>query len=234
MKQLGPRSTRRHGRGVAPKPTHESTPDMIVRVARKFESLPSTGTIVDCTSNSGRWKDLSPFILPGGPLYAGHVAKNMENAWQFAKVYATHADSDGNPTCDYWAWATAGWGDARAHRYPMGKGAKPLYSLWNGNHLGYLEARRRIYAPLYARAVVKTEAFAALQKAVDEGTGTLYLRDYDGYDHTALGMSFADVFDEPRKKMGHAFVLAMLLTRWEDERFSATHWLSYASAENRG
>jgi hypothetical protein len=35
----------------------------------------------------------------------------------------------------------------------MGRGAKPEYSLWDGERLDYIEARKRIYAPLYARAV---------------------------------------------------------------------------------
>jgi hypothetical protein len=198
---------------------------MIVRVATKFEALPADATVVDCTSASGEWRDLSPFLLPGGRLYGEYRAHTMENAWQFAKVYAVHATEHGEPTDAYWAWATAGWTDTRAHRYPMGKGAVPLYSLWRGEHLGYLEARRRIYAPLYARAVVKTPAFARLRRLVGEEGGTLYLRDYDGYDHKKIGMDYAAVFDEPRRKMGHAFVLAMLLDGWEDERFSTARWM---------
>lgn len=39
----------------------------------------------------------------------------------------------------------------------------------------------------------------------------LVLWDFDGYDHQALGISLAEVIEDPRRKMGHAFVLAMLL-----------------------
>jgi hypothetical protein len=38
------------------------------------------------------------------------------------------------------------------------------------------------------------------------------LRDWDGYDHLALGCSIAAVAGNPRRKMGHAFVLWALLT----------------------
>jgi len=31
----------------------------------------------------------------------------------------------------------------------MGRGVKPLYSLWDGKKLGYIEARIAIYDPLY-------------------------------------------------------------------------------------
>lgn len=73
---------------------------------------------------------------------------NMENAWQYAKVYKRHTSSLGNPTSDYWVWARQGWSSRIANRYPMGKGSKPEYSLWNGEKLGYIDARRKIYAPL--------------------------------------------------------------------------------------
>lgn len=71
----------------------------------------------------------------------------MENAWQYAKVYKQHTHN-GAPTSDYWDWARAGWSNPSAVRFPMGRGAKPEYSLWDGQRLGYIEARKKIYAPL--------------------------------------------------------------------------------------
>lgn len=92
----------------------------------------------------------------------------------------------------------------------MGKGATPLYSLWGGEKLGYLEARKRIYFPLYAKAVVETPAFGTLLDLYRrEGSVTLW--DFDGYDHLALGLSLKEVVNNPHRKMGHAFVLAHLL-----------------------
>jgi hypothetical protein len=46
----------------------------------------------------------------------------------------------------------------------QGRGAKPLYSLWDGEKLGYIDARKRIYAPLYASAVVHADAFLELER----------------------------------------------------------------------
>src|SRR5579885_3078321 len=113
-------------------------------------------TVVNTTSRAETlWeRTLSPFFLGPIELYGGRVSKNMENAWQFAKVYEEHANrTNGAPNAAYWKWAEAGWADSRARRYPMGRGAKPLYSLWDGKHLGYVEARSKIYGPLYGRAV---------------------------------------------------------------------------------
>jgi hypothetical protein len=134
----------------------------------------------------------------------------MENAWQFSKVYPEHVTECGLLTSKYWDWAKKGWSDTWAHRYPMGKGAIPLFSYWDGERLGYIDARKKIYAPLYANAVVKTKAYERLCELYKE-RGTITLFDFDGYDHHKLNMTLKDVINNPDRKMGHAFVLAMLL-----------------------
>jgi len=116
--------------------------------------------IVNTTSSSKNWsKELSPFYIGPVNLYDGYTSKNFENTWQYSKVYKQHTDELGNPTEEYWNWAKAGWNDDWAHRYPMGLGAIPLYSLWQGEKLGYIAARKKIYIPLYKEAVSKTEAY---------------------------------------------------------------------------
>ena len=126
--------------------------------------------IINTTSKSTNWsKGLSPFYLGSVELYGGHVAKNVENAWQFSKVYPEYADEEQNPTDEYFKWAKEGWTDSYAHRYPMGKGKIPLYSYWEGHKLTYIEARRAIYAPIYAKAVVNTPAFEQLLDLYESG-----------------------------------------------------------------
>ena len=156
-------------------------------------------------------KELSPFHLGPCKLYGKYISRNMENAWQFSKVYHKFANN-GEPTQDYFKWAENGWFDEKAHRYPMGKGAIPLYSYWDGEKIGYIDARKTIYAPLYAEQVVKTEKFKMLQNLVNTGT-EITLLDYDAYDHIKRNMTLTDVLNNPKSKMGHAFVLAMLLTK---------------------
>jgi hypothetical protein len=146
------------------------------------------------------------------------VAQNVENAWQFAKVYPKHVDDNGDPTEAYWEWAKAGWADTRAHRYPMGKGAIPLYSYWDGKKLGYIAARKAIYAPLYCRAVESTDAYQRLKQMYEENL-PLWLKDFDGYDYRKLNISLNEVLNCETRKMGHAFVLAMMLENnrcWEN------------------
>lgn len=193
-----------------------------IRVVGMYTKLKNTSesqtgtTIIDTTSKAGVWSGLSPFLLGPCPLYDGRTATNVENAWQFAKLYSKHADAQGNPTDEYWKWAEAGWNDPKPHRYPMGKGARPLCSLWMDQsgqlvRLGYVEARKAIYAPVYARAVRDSNAFAMLS-TLYKTEKLIYLRDYDGYDEVKEQMTLTDVLNLSSRKMGHAFVLKMMLT----------------------
>src|SRR5690606_12197807 len=120
-----------------------------------------------------------------------YISKNVENAWQYSKVYRQHADEHGEPTERYWEWAVAGWNNPRAQRYPAGKGVKPLYSLWDEKHVDYIEAKKTIYVPLYCRAVVVSKAFEKL-KQIYETFGEIVLWDFDAYDHRSLAMDWDD------------------------------------------
>ena len=167
--------------------------------------------IVDTTSHSTNWsRDLSPFFIAPVDLYDRYKSQNVENAWQFSKLYPEYANENGDPTEAYYKWAEKGWNNEYAYRYPMGKGKIPLCSIWDKQRLDYIEARKQIYVPLYVKAVVKTEAFTKL-KELYESEDQITLIDFDGYDYLMRCLSLEDVLNNPKRKMGHAFVLAMLL-----------------------
>lgn len=177
------------------------------------DKIPDNATLIYVVSRASGWsRGLSPFFLGPCELYNGMIAKNVENAWQYSKVYKCHMDELNNPTKEYWKWAKSGWANNRAQRYPMGKGVKPEYSLWNGNKLGYIAARKHIYVPLYSRAVRKSNAYAKLRELCLREE-LVYLWDFDGFDNEKLGMSLKDVLNDPTRTMGHAFILARMLER---------------------
>ncbi|CAF0988114.1 unnamed protein product [Rotaria magnacalcarata] len=172
--------------------------------------------------------EFSPFLLGPIELYPNSkdgkmwIAKNMENAWQFCKVYRQFTDIDGNsPSEAYWKWAEKGWNDSKPHRFPLGRVAvKPLYSLWNGKQLSYIEARKTIYAPLYAKYVEQTDAYRKLNEIYikyccgdqnDKHKKPMGLLDFDGWDHLGQDYTLEQVINMEKPKMGHAFVLAGLL-----------------------
>lgn len=195
----------------------------MVTVISKKESLqsqvlnPDDYFVIDCTSkgiDSMMAHGLSPFYL--GPIncYDGLTASCVENAWQYAKVYDGMIDSNGNPTNLYFDWRDNGFQKEKASRYPMGKGIAPLYSYWKiGNYyykLDYIQSRKLIYIPIYAKAVVKTDAFARLKDLVNQGYN-LALSDFDGYNNDAFNLNMKQVVNNTKKIMGHTFVLKMLL-----------------------
>jgi len=203
-------------------PVAASMEGSIIRVISHRAKPPTSAfsVVVDTTSHSGDWsRGLSPFYLGPIKLYGEESAQVFENAYQYCKLYPIHA-RDGEPGEEYYKWARAGWANATANRRPMGR-TKPICAVYNGDLLGYVEARKRIYCTLYAEAVQKTDAWVELVKTYNDcrNTGkTLYLRDYDGYNcyKTRKGVDvclqkYNQVLNNPDKIMGHAFVLAMML-----------------------
>jgi hypothetical protein len=168
--------------------------------------VPSPLPSFDVTTHGREFRALSPMLLGPAPLYSGMWSRTVENAWQFAKRYPGYEDP-----AVYWPWARAGWDNPRAVRYPLGKGARPLHTLWAGDEFGYIEARRRVYIPLYAQAVRfgPLNLFLHLRRYARQGD--IVITDFDAYDHRALGYSWDDVIADPGRKMGHGFVLAMMI-----------------------
>jgi hypothetical protein len=173
---------------------------------------PDDALVINTTSRSSNWsRGLSPFFVGPVDLYNGFTAINVENGWQFSKVYPYYADEDGNPSDRYFKWAEEGWNDTKAHRYPMGRDTvPPLYSWWDGEKLSYVEARKKIYIPLYSNAVRKTSAFEKLKELHDAGE-TLYLQDFDAHNLVPGDFDYMTLVNNSNIKVGHAYVLAMML-----------------------
>lgn len=187
------------------------------KVASDFQVINTTSK-----DKNGLGGQLSPFFLGPVSIYEEITAKNLENAWQFSKVYPEHFDSlNHNILNSYFEWAHKGWSDSFAHRYPMGKGKIPLFSfwkifnkdlnLWETKEWGYIDARINIYIPLYAKLVYKTSAFNKL-KTMLKFQHKIALWDFDGYDFEKRGMTYKDVIFCEKYKCGHAFVIYGLLT----------------------
>jgi hypothetical protein len=183
---------------------------MIYVVNPQFK-IPDKAIVVNTTSRShDLGHGLSPFLIGPCSLYDGHISKNMENAWQFSKVYEYYLEDDGTVGERYIKWAQEGWSDTRAHRYPMGRGAKPLYSYWDGHTYGYVDARKKIYIPLYQEAVQKRKAWQEL-KNLYEFARPIYLIDFDAHNLTPGTFDYWELWNNPNIKVGHAYVLAMML-----------------------
>lgn len=188
--------------------------------------------IIDTTSHAEDfWKQLSPFFLKT------ENGIKIENFWQYSKIYPMYFDGNSvlpetqeftwqnesfhvhayEPNPAFLNWQKSGFESIRAIRYPMGKGAKPVCALYEYNHkhymLDYIQSRKLIYIPEYAKAVSQTYAFQLLSQMVKNGT-KIALLDFDGYNNYDYNMSLNDVINCSYRKMGHSFVIAMLLTQF--------------------
>lgn len=137
-----------------------------------------------------------------------------KTAGSTGKVYEYYLQENGKIGERYFKWAKAGWDKIAADRYPMGKGAKPLYSYWDGKTYSYIKARKKIYIPLYYKAVKDTFAFKKLKELYLEcldKNEILYLRDFDAHNLEPGTYEYEDLWNNDQIKVGHAYVLAMML-----------------------
>lgn len=177
--------------------------------------IPKDAIVIDVTSNSrtdGKW--FSPFFLGPVNLYDGYVATSIENGYQFAKLYAEHADADYNPTPAYWEWAQQGWNNPKPIKHPLGAWRTPLHHLWHGKRLNRLEAQNQIFVPLYKEAVVKIPTFQKLKNLYENTKRDIVLLDYEGYDHRFLELNWDQVINHSNFPIGQGFVLCMLLEKY--------------------
>ena len=182
----------------------------MIHVITFNKTTPEDAAVINTTSRSNTWSiGLSPFFLGPVKLYGNYVSNNVENGWQFSKCFDYYLDN-GEPGERYFKWAQDGWNSKRANRYPMGKGVAPLYSYWDGEKLSYIEARKKIYIPLYSNAVKNTLAFKCLQ-AAHEDYKDIYLQDFDAHNLEPGSFKYEDLWNNSNIKVGHAYVLAMML-----------------------
>ena len=172
---------------------------------------------INTTTKSDNWsRGLSPMLV--GMIFSDNgIARNMENFWQYAKVYEHQVDNNQNPLPEYFEWKNKGYNKKWADRYPAGKGSIPLYTWYCGEKLGYIEARKKLYLKYYKEAIIHTEAFKILKETwlnCKKNNTDLILLDFDAYNHRELNYTWEDILNNEKRKMGHAFVLAKILSHY--------------------
>jgi hypothetical protein len=158
---------------------------------------------------------LSPFLL--GPCRTPNNVEfqNMENLWQFSKVYPqlghveTEGPNKGLPNDTWSDWHLQGAADSYAHRYPAGRGQVPAYSYWGRYCLSYIVARKMVYIPEYAMLAAEVPLYKQLRREYRKGANII-IRDFDAYSIWNSDMTLLDVFNGQRRA-GHGFVLAAML-----------------------
>lgn len=164
-------------------------------------------TIIDVTSRNrdkNIINDLSPFYIGPCKSSYGIEFKRFENMWQFSKVYEGDtvfnkklslkkempipfycSDNDGNPTQEWYDICMIGAQSDIAYRRPFT--GKPLYHYYknaNGQieKLNYVESRKKVYIPEYAKLIYNTPTFQKLKSLADSGK-KIAIVDFDAYNY---------------------------------------------------
>jgi len=166
------------------------------------------------------------------PMYLGPVGDCLlfENYWQYGKKFKElgHAVSR-----DKWLkFRERGCKRKKGDRHPSGTKSKEVlyqyekngktFNKWRyyvayiaeygGIEMGYIEARKRVYVPVYSELVSETNAFKGLKKLVDSGQSVMIL-DYDGPKKTTevTEKVLRTALNDPSRPFGHGYVIASLL-----------------------
>ena len=214
---------------------------------------PGFETIVVLMKSHSKWGVLGPYEL------RDEKGRIMENIWQSSKIYETVPASkqrksrydptliwehpsethirDDKITPEYWRWREKLENNPVAVRYPVGHGHRHLckYSMISKEDtqsLSYVEARKKIYAPVYCNLVKKHPMFQKLQKMLRDGRKLLIV-EVDGpheesmpyykehynvpsnwiENHTlpATKENMITMINDKKHPFGHGYCLAMAL-----------------------
>lgn len=142
-------------------------------------------------------RQVSPFFV--GPVTGpdGASSDSLEVFWQVGKVFPHH-DDNGQPSSTYFEYRNDMYSKKQGEipkpimRHPyheFGYEADDMlyWALWNPENgeyerLSYLEARKKVYVPMYARLVADSDAFKWMKSLLDEGK-KIALLDFDGFNY---------------------------------------------------
>lgn len=163
--------------------------DVTSRVTRNKEFMKEHPTFA---------RDLSPFYV--GPVKAsdGVTAQIFEIFWQCGKVYPCH-DDGGKPNGDYFLWRDEFYSQTQCTKDLMRHSCKSLgyehkdaryfayFDPEKGEYipLNYVEARKKVYFPEYAKLIYNTESFKYLKSLVDSGK-KIALVDFDACNYNEI------------------------------------------------
>lgn len=188
---------------------------------------------VNATSgNQGKWGDLSPMKL--GPFYLTERLQpltyypngvhpgfeaygdkqrafiyNLENAWQFSKVYDVDVINNVvQPS--FFQRRAKGFADSSPHRRALPKAkATAVAAYWDGKLYDYLTSRY-YYCSMYEQLARLTSAYSELEQLYKSGVN-LQILGYDGRDVEVTESSMKTAFIDTSCPFGHELVLCCML-----------------------
>lgn len=178
----------------------------------KHPNIPNYTPIVVLTKSS-EYGELGPYVLKNkdnqimeniwqaSKVYKETPTVEIPFSQKYKKIVwvwnrEIHTDQFNNPNDKYWIWRDALMNNSDAVRYPVGIAARHscLYSLHpdiNKNNytpdaqLNYIDARKKIYLPIYTDLVKRCPQFRKLKHKLNQGENLLIL-EVDGPHYESL------------------------------------------------
>jgi hypothetical protein len=184
------------------------------------DDVPDNTRVINTTSRSvDGGKIFSPFFI-GDVNFENGYAKNVENAWQYSKVWKEHINEDGSIKDEYYKWREEGFNNSKAIRYPMGKGNDAEFSLLGEKRMGYQEAKDKIYKKIYIEAFKNNKkAVAIIKELVNEAISKGYnlaFKDFDVNLDTWLNNDLNDIIYS-NAKCGHGYLVAQVAKNYYEK-----------------
>ena len=153
-------------------------------------------------------------------------AQNLENFWQFSKVFPDEVDSDGEPSALFFQRQVKGFLDPVPHRHKSLK--TPLYSVWRRQDQTLIKYKyvpsRQFYCHYYERFALVDDNFLKLKQMIADGF-QLQICGYDAYPVTKPLMEH---YLDESAPFGHELVLYTLLTANDPEEYP---WRKFKTEE---
>lgn len=206
---------------------------------------------IDCTSGSMNKvaglevkKAFSPMLIGPAKYGADPEAAIFENLWQYGKCFRglRHIDGNGEPTEIWRQWRNTGYKSTKGDRHPQGTKTDKVkfigedgkrrfeylqseFARYGGEKMDYLTARKKVYAPTYAKLVRDTKVFVELRRQVLAGEN-IQIVDLDGpkdeeRSHVVTAELLRRKINDPTASFGHGYILAGLLAGIEPEEYTA-------------
>eukprot|EP01080_Neovahlkampfia_damariscottae_P009052 gene9052-1149_t len=187
------------------------------------------------------------FLGPYKDEHSGLTCEIFENLWQFSKVYEKiskhqvkkkidgvqktlwkqqeefHAKKNSKDEWEikkeWFEWRKKGFECKYPLRHPNGtsKNGLPIFSYFNGEFLSYIDARKKIYLPIYKELVRKETVYSDIFEQVKKGQNILLI-DVDGPSvekyPNGIEMSLKKIhefIENPKLIFGHGFACACAL-----------------------
>lgn len=171
-------------------------------------------------------KSMGPVVHPQPGL---PTAFNLENFWQFSKVFPDEVDEKGVILPIFFERQITAFLDKIPHRHkPNATGNIPLYSVWkrpDGSLVKYKYIKaRQFYCHYYERFALQNKDFQTLKEYLKTGHN-LQICGYDAYPVTE---SLEKHYLDDSRPFGHELVLYALLTVDDPENYP---WRKYKTEE---